>query len=202
MASAAMAEWFRLTDPRKLNMNANEMTAIRELTAQELNEVTGGSMWLLPFAVACLGVGLLIGDALGARTITMVSCSKGTVTKILTHLSSGRFPTEVACLNQTLSDQDHSARKDHASKVSAMVADWFRSRNMETEMRNAENVLEMNEIRELNIEELDTVSGGGMDFYGMNCSVNQNKAIGAIVGIFGGTFLEGAAIAAGRALCS
>jgi hypothetical protein len=68
--SAAMAEWFRLTDPR-LNMNANEMTAIRELTAQELNAVTGGSIWLLPFAVACLGVGLLIGDALGARTITM-----------------------------------------------------------------------------------------------------------------------------------
>ena len=68
-------------------------------------------------------------------------------------------------------------------------------------MRNAENVLEMNEIRELNIEELDTVAGG-MDFYGMNCSANQNNAIGAIVGIFGGTFLEGAAIAAGRALCS
>jgi hypothetical protein len=35
MAFAAMAEWFRLTDPRRLNMNANEMTAIRELTAQE-----------------------------------------------------------------------------------------------------------------------------------------------------------------------
>jgi hypothetical protein len=107
----------------------------------------------------------------------------------------------VAGLNQTLCDQDHSAGKDHASKVSATVADWFRSRNMETEMRNAENVLEMNEIGELNIEELDTVAGG-MDFYGMNCSVNQNNAIGAIVGIFGGTFLEGAAIAAGRALCS
>jgi hypothetical protein len=60
LASAAMAEWFRLTEPRRLNMNANE-----------LNEVTGGSIWLLPFAVACLGVGLLIGDALGARTITM-----------------------------------------------------------------------------------------------------------------------------------
>ena len=68
-------------------------------------------------------------------------------------------------------------------------------------MRNAENVLEMNKIGELNIEELDTVAGG-MDFYGMNCSVNQNNAIGAIVGLFRGTFLEGAAIAAGRALCS
>jgi hypothetical protein len=63
------------------------------------------------------------------------------------------------------------------------------------------NVREMNEIRELNIEELDTVAGG-MPFYGMKCSVNQNNAIGAIVGIFEGTFLEGAAIAAGRALCS
>ena len=41
------------------------------MNANELNEVTGGSIWLLPFAVACLGVGLLIGDALGARTITM-----------------------------------------------------------------------------------------------------------------------------------
>jgi hypothetical protein len=64
------------------------------------------------------------------------------------------------------------------------------------------NVLEMNEIRELSIEELNTAVGGGMPFYGMNCSVNQNKAIGAIVGMFEGTFLEGAAIAAGQALCS
>jgi len=51
-------------------MNANEMTAIRELTAQELDEVNGGA-WLIPFAVACFGVGLLIGDALAERTITM-----------------------------------------------------------------------------------------------------------------------------------
>ena len=58
------------------------------------------------------------------------------------------------------------------------------------------------EIRELNIEELNTVAGGGMHFYGMNCSVNQNNAIGAVVGFFEGTFLEGAAIAAGQALCS
>jgi hypothetical protein len=35
LASAAIAKWFRLTGPRRLNMNANEMTAIRELTAQE-----------------------------------------------------------------------------------------------------------------------------------------------------------------------
>jgi cytosine deaminase len=103
-------------------------------------------------------------------------------------------------------DQDHSVRKDHASKVSAMVADWFRSRNMETKMRNAENVLEMNEIRELNIEELDTVAGG-MNFYGMNCSVNQNNAIGAVVGalesipIVGGV-LGAIGTAIGRGLCS
>ena len=57
------------------------------------------------------------------------------------------------------------------------------------------------ELRELKIEELDTVAAG-MSFYGMKCSVNQNNAIGAIVGIFEGTFLEGAAIAAGQALCS
>jgi hypothetical protein len=69
--STSMAEWSARLTRRRLNMNANEMTAIRELTAQELNEVDGGSIWLLPFAVACLGVGLLIGDALGARTITM-----------------------------------------------------------------------------------------------------------------------------------
>jgi hypothetical protein len=64
------------------------------------------------------------------------------------------------------------------------------------------NMTKLNsEIRELNIEELNTVAGG-MPFYGMKCSVNQNNAIGAIVGIFEGTFLEGAAIAAGQALCS
>jgi bacteriocin-like protein len=57
------------------------------------------------------------------------------------------------------------------------------------------------EIRELNNEELNTVAGGA-PFYGMRCSQNQNNAIGAIVGIFEGTFLEGAAIAAGQALCS
>lgn len=57
------------------------------------------------------------------------------------------------------------------------------------------------ELRELKTEDLDSVAGG-MPFYGMKCSVNQNNAIGAIVGLFEGTFLEGAAIAAGRALCS
>jgi broad specificity polyphosphatase/5'/3'-nucleotidase SurE len=57
------------------------------------------------------------------------------------------------------------------------------------------------ELRELTIEELDTVAGG-MNFFGMNCSVNQNNAIGAVVALFEGTILEGAAIAAGQALCS
>ena len=38
------------------------------------------------------------------------------------------------------------------------------------------------ELRELTIEELDTVAGG-MNFFGMNCSVNQNNAIGAVVAI-------------------
>ena len=56
-------------------------------------------------------------------------------------------------------------------------------------------------LRELKIEELDAVAGG-MPFYGMNCSVNQQNAIHAVVSMFEGTFLEGAAIAAGRALCS
>ena len=37
------------------------------------------------------------------------------------------------------------------------------------------------EIRELSVEDLDTVSGG-MPFYGMGCSANQSAGIGRIVG--------------------
>ena len=37
-----------------------------------------------------------------------------------------------------------------------------------------------NEICELNIDDLDTVSGG-MPFYGTGCSVNQNNGIGRVV---------------------
>ena len=43
----------------------------------------------------------------------------------------------------------------------------------------------INETRELNIDDLATVSGG-MPFYGTGCSVNQNAGIGRIVGALGG----------------
>jgi hypothetical protein len=62
------------------------------------------------------------------------------------------------------------------------------------------------EIGELNIEDLDTVAGG-TPFYGMGCSVNQNNAIGAVVGalesipIVGGV-LGAIGTAIGRGLCS
>ena len=78
------------------------------------------------------------------------------------------------------------------------VAEW----SAQIEHTGSMSMTNLNsEIRELNIEELDAVSGG-MRFFGMNCSVNQNNAIGAIVDLFEGTFLEGAAVAAGQALCS
>ena len=62
------------------------------------------------------------------------------------------------------------------------------------------------ENRELNIEDLDTVAGG-MPFYGMNCSLNQNNAIGAIVDALGsipvvGGFLGALGTAIGRGICS
>jgi hypothetical protein len=62
------------------------------------------------------------------------------------------------------------------------------------------------ENHELNIADLDTVAGG-MPFYGMNCSLNQNNAIGAIVDGLGsipivGGFLAGVATVLGRAYCS
>lgn len=62
------------------------------------------------------------------------------------------------------------------------------------------------EIRELNIGDLDAVAGG-MPFYGMNCSLNQNNAIGAIVDglssipIIGGV-LGAIGTAIGRGVCS
>jgi hypothetical protein len=69
------------------------------------------------------------------------------------------------------------------------------------------NMTKLNrENHELNIEDLDTVAGG-MPFYGMNCSLNQNNAIGAIVDGLGsipviGGFLAGVATVLGRAYCS
>ena len=61
------------------------------------------------------------------------------------------------------------------------------------------------EIRELNIEDLDNVAGG-MPFFGMNCSLNQNNTIGAIVDGLGsipivGGVLAGIATAIGRGIC-
>ena len=63
-----------------------------------------------------------------------------------------------------------------------------------------------NDIRELSIEDLDTVSGG-MAFFGMGCSVNQNNRIGGIVNSlnsipFIGGVLAGTATGIGRAYCS
>ena len=63
------------------------------------------------------------------------------------------------------------------------------------------------DIRELDIEELNTVAGGDMPFYGMNCSLNENKAIGAIVDALEsipgvGGVLGGIATAIGRGICS
>ena len=62
------------------------------------------------------------------------------------------------------------------------------------------------ENRELNCEDLDGVAGG-MPFYGMNCSLNQQNAIGGIVDGLGsipviGGFLAGVATALGRIYCS
>jgi lactobin A/cerein 7B family class IIb bacteriocin len=40
--SASMAEWSARLTRRRLNMNVQETTGIRELTAQELDQVNGG----------------------------------------------------------------------------------------------------------------------------------------------------------------
>jgi hypothetical protein len=62
-----------------------------------------------------------------------------------------------------------------------------------------------NETRELNIGELDAVSGG-MPFFGMNCSLNQNNRIGGIVNSLNSIPLIGGALGAiataiGQAYC-
>ena len=62
------------------------------------------------------------------------------------------------------------------------------------------------EARELRIEDLDSVSGG-MPFFGMGCSLNQNNRIGGIVDSlnsipFIGGVLGAIGTAIGRAYCS
>jgi hypothetical protein len=57
----------------------------------------------------------------------------------------------------------------------------------------------------LQIEELDKVAGG-MPFYGMGCSLNQQNAIGGIVGALEGVPVIGGVLGAigtflGRAYC-
>lgn len=52
------------------------------------------------------------------------------------------------------------------------------------------------EGRELSSEELNTVAGGRMHFYGMGCSVNQNNGIGAMVDALGSVPLAGPVLAA------
>jgi hypothetical protein len=62
------------------------------------------------------------------------------------------------------------------------------------------------EVRELNIGDLDAVAGG-MPFYGMNCSLNQNTAIGAVVDALSSVPIIGGVLGAigtaiGRGICS
>jgi hypothetical protein len=64
----------------------------------------------------------------------------------------------------------------------------------------------MQDIRTLTDEEIVTVSGGEMSFYGMNCGVSQNAFIGAIDDFVGGLPVVGDALSAvvtglGRAIC-
>ncbi|MBR1156198.1 hypothetical protein [Bradyrhizobium sp. JYMT SZCCT0428] len=63
------------------------------------------------------------------------------------------------------------------------------------------------ENRELSIEHLDVATGGGMHFYGMGCSVNQNNAIGEVADAAGsvpvvGGFLKAVVVAVGRGVCA
>jgi hypothetical protein len=70
------------------------------------------------------------------------------------------------------------------------------------------NMTKLNsEIRELNDQDLNAVAGGSMRFYGMNCSVNQNNGIGAMVDALGsvplvGGFLAAVGTAIGQQVCS
>jgi hypothetical protein len=68
------------------------------------------------------------------------------------------------------------------------------------------SLVEHSENRELTDTELNEAAGG-MRFFGMGCSVNQNNAIGAIVDGLGsipvvGGVLAGIGTAIGRAVCS
>jgi hypothetical protein len=56
-----------------------------------------------------------------------------------------------------------------------------------------------NEMRELTKDELNIVAGGDMAFSGMNCSLNENAAIGKIVGVLGTIPIVGGLLAAGAA---
>jgi lactobin A/cerein 7B family class IIb bacteriocin len=56
--SASMAECSARLTRRRLNMNANETTAIRELTTEELDEVSGG---FLPIALWLFAIGMGAG---------------------------------------------------------------------------------------------------------------------------------------------
>jgi lactobin A/cerein 7B family class IIb bacteriocin len=59
-------------------MNANETTEIRELTAQELDEVNGGIFALLAFAAGCLAYGLAGGLAYGGGNHDALDYGTGT----------------------------------------------------------------------------------------------------------------------------
>ena len=53
------------------------------------------------------------------------------------------------------------------------------------------------EIRELNLEDLNTVAGGQTPIYGMNCSVNQGNAIKGIGDALGSVPIVGGLLAVG-----
>ena len=64
-----------------------------------------------------------------------------------------------------------------------------------------------NDIRELNINELNTVTGDDTPFYGMGCSAHGSEIIGGIVGVLGsipvvGGTLANVATAVGQAICA
>jgi hypothetical protein len=59
--SASMAEWFARLTRRRLNMNVQETTGIRELTAQELDHVTGGLSYNLSQNGEMIAFGAIVG---------------------------------------------------------------------------------------------------------------------------------------------